>query len=153
MDKELLELEAELKQLRPLPPSGQLRARIAADLFPRRKISWTWVALPLAAALVMLFALRSNDSVNPGVDATAPLAATVPPPVESNPAVFKPVATQNVLYATQDDGIVTLADGRQARQLSRSYVDTVLWHDPKSNASLTWSVPRREVRITPVSFQ
>ncbi|MCF7687448.1 MAG: hypothetical protein K9M98_00555 [Cephaloticoccus sp.] len=152
MDKELLELEAELKQLRPLPPSGQLQARIAAELSPRRKISWTWVALPLAAALVLLLALRSNDSVNRGNNAV-PLVATVPPPVESNPTVFKPVATQNVLYATQDDGIVTLADGRQARRVSRSYVDTVLWRDPKSNASLTWSVPRREIRITPVSFQ
>jgi hypothetical protein len=58
-----------------------------------------------------------------------------------------------VLYAAEDEGIVTLDDGRPARRERLHYVDTVTWRNPRTNASLTWSVPREEVRIVPVNFQ
>jgi hypothetical protein len=48
---------------------------------------------------------------------------------------------------------VTLADGTAARRVRSSYVDTITWKNPKTNASLRWSVPRDEVRVMPVVFQ
>jgi hypothetical protein len=48
---------------------------------------------------------------------------------------------------------VTLADGTPARRVRQSYVDKITWENPRSNASLVWSVPREEVRVVPVNFQ
>jgi len=70
-----------------------------------------------------------------------------------SPKLFKPVAAQNILLDSQDEGYVTLADGRTARRVRQSYLDRITWKNPRTNASLTWSVPREEVRITPVSYE
>lgn len=149
MDNDLQDLENELAALTPVRPSARLESAIEANLAPRRRNgNWAWMALPLAASLALVFAWQSR--------APRPVAPPVVEPkvnTSSAASVFKPVATQNLLYAANDDGIVTLNDGRQARRVSRSYVDTVVWHDPQSNASLSWSVPRDEVRLIPVSFQ
>ncbi len=152
MDKELHELEAELQKLQPVDPSARLVGRIESDLAPHHGITWAWAALPLAAALVMMFTLRSRHEVRTPEAEASILSAPVAM-VSEIPDVFKPIATQNVLYATRDEGVVTLSNGRKARRVNRSYVDTVLWRNPKTNASLTWSVPRNEVQVTPVSFQ
>ena len=77
----------------------------------------------------------------------APVAAT------ANEAVFKPVAAENVLYAVSDEGLVTLDDGTSARRERLSYVDTITWKNPRTNASVRWTVPREEVRVVPVKFQ
>jgi hypothetical protein len=150
MDKELQELEHELQALAPKQPTAQLVGRIAEELSPRKRIARTWVALPLAAALAVLFSLYPRAVLE--VPAPMPEAPVAISDAEA-PPLFKPVATQNVLYDAQDNGVVTLADGRKARQVSRAYVDTVVWRNPLSRASLTWSVPRNEVRVTPISFQ
>jgi hypothetical protein len=152
MNKELQEFEAELQSLRPRQPSVRLLARIEADLKPKRGMLLAWAGLPLAAAIVMMFVLSSKNMDKPVVRET-PVAITPDPAVAVEPDIFKPIATQNVLYATQDEGIVTLTDGRKARRVNRAYVDTVLWRNPQTNASLTWSVPRNEVQVTPVAFQ
>ena len=150
MDKELQDLENELQALMPKQPTAQLTRRIEAELSPRQRIAWAWVALPLAAAVALLFAFYPEPTTP---NLPAPNLVSAPVAEVTTPPVFKPVATQNLLYDAQDNGIVTLADGRKGRQVSRSYVDTVVWRDPQSRASLTWSVPRSEVRVTPISFQ
>jgi len=65
MDKELIELEAELKRLRPVAPSAELAAKISRDLAvtPRRTISWAWFALPLAAAAATVVLLRQPAAI------------------------------------------------------------------------------------------
>ena len=80
----------------------------------------------------------------------APNSTVTPPPAV---AVFKPVSAENLLYAQRDDGLVTLADGTTARRYRSSYVDTITWKNPRTQASLRWSVPRTEERVVPVSFQ
>lgn len=151
MDDENLQLEAELKRLRPRRLAPDLEARVAASLIRRRRFAGWWVALPLAAALaVALVPWRQTPAPEAGpVAATDPTVA-VP---ESTPDEYKPVAAENVLYAARDEGVITLADGVQARRLRRSYVDTITWRNPRTNASLKWSVPRDEVRVVPVNFQ
>ena len=151
MDDPLKELENELAALRPVRPSRQSERRIAAGLQPRRRVRWRWMSLPAAAAFAIMFAWQTQGLRPPpaesatGGDSVA--GATQPA------SAFKPVAAQNLLYAARDDGLVTLEDGRVVHRTSRSYVDTVVWRDPQSNASVTWTVPREEVRLTPVSFQ
>lgn len=166
MDEELQQLEAELKQLRPAPPSRELRARINRELSAaeatkvaaqpannvvRRSSRAWWIAasaLPIAAAIALVFTLNSRRGET--VPVAAPVAAGT---VEAENAVFKPVAAENVLYSARDEGLVTLDDGTPARRERLRYVDTITWKDPRSNASVRWTVPREEVRVVPVRFQ
>jgi hypothetical protein len=168
MDDELHQLEAELKRLRPAATSATLRVRLESELAPASVARvqrngehgvtrrwWLWAgALPAAAALVVAVVIVTRRG-------TAVLPAAAPPVVASSqsepPAIpreiFKPVAAENVLYAVNDDGLVTLDDGTAARRERLSYVDTITWKNPRTNASVRWTVPREEVRIVPVKFQ
>jgi hypothetical protein len=72
---------------------------------------------------------------------------------QRNDAPLKPVAAENLLVVASDEGLVTLDDGTPARRERRQYVDTITWKNPRTNASLTWSMPREEVRVVPIVFQ
>jgi len=150
MDDEIQQLEAELQRLRPRDPSPQLQARVSARLTPRRQRVWWWTALPLAAAVALAFAPWFRPAQ---VNAPVAAAAQVAPAPVTMPDEYQPVAAENLLYATQDEGLVTLTSGAQARRVRNSYVDTITWRNPRTNASLRWSVPRDEVRVVPVNFQ
>lgn len=158
MDDELQQLEAELKRLQPVATAPALRDRIEHELAsaPVRsrlaEVHWLWAALPAAAAVALVcvqFAReRSTELTNEipaGVPALAEATAIVAP--------FKPVTAENVLVAASDEGLVILADGTPARRERLQFVDTITWKNPRTNASLTWRVPREEVRVVPVSFQ
>lgn len=159
MDEELRELETELKGLRParLRDGWQVRLQRELGTDPQpvpaarsaaRPNPWWWLAtLPAAAAIALVLRLAPEDA---GHDRAVPAQASAALAVEET---LKPVAAQNVLYAAEDEGIVTLDDGRPARRERLHFVDTVTWRHPRTNASLTWSVPREEVRIVPVNFQ
>ena len=144
MDDEFYELEEELKRLRPVSASPLLAARVEHALRDPRRNYWRWAALPAAAALAGAVLLRENQ----------PLPVSGPSPTAAgNVVTYKPVSAQNLLYEQQDGGLVTLADGTTARRYLNSYVDTITWKNPRTQASLRWSVPRTEVRVVPVSFQ
>lgn len=162
MDDELQQLEAELKRLRPVAPSRELLTKLERELGashpasgsgsivsrPSRKW-WLWAAaMPAAAAIALLIALsvRRGQPVEPPKTAKQQTAA-------AETEVFKPVAAENVLLAARDEGLVTLDDGTTARRERLNYVDTVTWKDPRTNASVRWTVPREEVRVVPVKFQ
>ncbi|MBS0631235.1 MAG: hypothetical protein JSS11_04935 [Verrucomicrobia bacterium] len=157
MDDELQQFEAELKQLRPVTPSRELKLRIEAELTASagesaenpRPFWWAWIALPAvmatAAALALVVFMSSPVSAPP---TGAPAVAVSP----GGPA-FKPVSAENVLLEAKDEGLVTLADGSAARRVRQSYIDTIVWKDPAGRASLRWSVPRQEERVVPVVFQ
>ena len=66
---------------------------------------------------------------------------------------MKPIAAENVLVSARDEGLVTLADGTEARRERLHFVDTITWKNPRTHASLVWTVPREEVRVVPISFQ
>lgn len=156
MDDELRQLEAELKRLQPAAPSRALSARIARELdapeAPRvqrestGRLVWLWAAaLPIAASIALTLAVshRPGGGGTPGRATPSVLAAEG----------FKPVAAENVLYSATDEGLVTLEDGTPARRERLQFVDTITWKNPRTNASLRWSVPREEVRVVPVVFQ
>jgi hypothetical protein len=165
MDNEFSQLEAELKALRPVAPTRHVQARIAHEL-ERAEVAarvtsstrawWRWAAaLPAAAAVLIGLAVfvRRVPPASPveNVAAAAANAAMVGE-ADTEPA-FKPVSAENVLYAVADEGLVTLDDGTAARRERLSYVDTITWKNPRTNASVRWTVPREEVRVVPVKFQ
>ena len=150
MDDELKALETELRSLRPAPVPDRLWRRVAAALdeaparpAPIADLRWLWsVALPAAAAAALMI-------WQPGVRPPAgePLA------LGGGVATLRPVAAENVLVRARDEGFVTLDDGTTARRERFVFLDTITWSNPRTNVSLTWTVPREEVRVVPVSFQ
>jgi hypothetical protein len=158
MDDELEQLEAELKALRPAAVPPRLVAQIERQLTvaparTRHRVTplfWLWTALPAAAALAVAIGVAMHREVGRSRPATRPAQVGALP---DNAAVLKPVAAENVLYSATDEGLVTLEDGTRARRERLNYVDTITWVNPRTNASLKWSVPREEVRVVPVSFQ
>ncbi len=154
MDNEFQDLETELKRLRPVAPSALARARVERELAAPRPSRLAWLALPLAAAVAGLAYLQNHVAVmpaetRPGQPSLAH-AASAPAPKSF---AYKPVSAENVLYDVRDEGMVTLADGTAARRYRSSYVDTITWKNPRTQASLRWSVPRTVERVIPVSFQ
>lgn len=158
MDDELQQLEAELKRLQPVAPAPTLVDRVERELAstPARRrlteVHWLWAALPAAAAVALVFVQFVHERPN----ASAVEPPRMAPPVAEvagAPDPLKPVAAENVLVAAADEGLVILADGTPARRERLQFVDTITWRSPRTNASLTWRVPREEVRVVPVSFQ
>ena len=161
MDDELQQLEAELKALRPAAPSGLLTARIERELAapddtatgraPRGAVRWLWAAaLPAAAAVALMVGQYSRRTARTtGLESGTPASAVA----GDTEAPFKPISAENVLYSASDEGLITLADGTTARRERLQYVDTITWKNPRTNASLRWSVPREEVRVVPLVLQ
>lgn len=145
MDDDFQDLEAELSRLRPVAARPDLVRRIGRDLAPPRRASrgWLWASIPAAAAIAAVAVLGPRWPARP---------AAGPAPPASAPAL-RPVAVRDQLVGPLEEGYVMLADGRPARRLRETHLDTVVWKDPRSAASLQWSVPREEVRIVPLSFE
>ncbi len=153
MDEDLTCLEAELRALAPSPPPVTLERRIAAEL-AAGSVSLPWwrlALLPLATAagfagVLWLARQPSFTRADPPEETSA--VASVPEPA---PDRFRPVRMENVLYERTEEEVVT-ATGAPARRERLRYVDTITWQHPRTNASLTWSVPREEVRVVPIQL-
>jgi len=133
MNYELQELEAELKRLRPRAPSELCEARVAAALAKASSTgvwgrAWRLLALSgVAAALALAVGLTKTTSAN---------------------AALSPVAVENEVCDTHEDGVVKLADGSKVWRTRIQYVDTVRWSD--GGRTLTMTTPREELRIVPL---
>jgi hypothetical protein len=143
VDNDLQELEAELHRLRPVAPDARLRAALERKLSVRpqaRLVRYSWLALPLAAAAALALILWTTSSSRE----KAPPAAV---------GIFKPVAAEDRLLNPRAESFATLADGTVVRRTRETSLATIMWKNPRTNASLTWRVPREEVRVVPVSYQ
>ncbi|HXQ82268.1 MAG TPA: hypothetical protein VN775_13200 [Opitutaceae bacterium] len=147
MDDDFQDLEAELGRLRPAVPNPRLLLRIGQELAPRRRAGrgWLWAPVAAAAALAAAAVLWPRWAVPPAREAPVLRPAAAP--------ALRPVAVRDVLVGSRDEGYVVLADGWPAHRLREAHLDTIVWRDPRSAASLQWSVPREEIRIVPVNFQ
>lgn len=63
-------------------------------------------------------------------------------------AVLSPVAIENEMRDTHEDGVVKLADGSTAWRTRIQYMDTVRWSG--GGRTLTMTTPREELRIVPL---
>lgn len=131
-------LESELRSLTLRPPSPALEQRLAArlDAPARRPRSarfgfWkpTLIFTPLATAAVF----------------TVLLLRIVPDQLQ-------PVSVANILYDTEDEGIVTLDDGQPAQRLRLRYIDTITWANARGGTSLQWSQPRDVIQLLPLTY-
>lgn len=169
MDESLQELENELKTLQPRRAPArwlnqinrELAAELPAPARPRYATatnlgSWKWLGwrtAGLAAALALLATVGFVNLRRPVPAAAPAVLATAPIPV--TPAAvpaYEPVAASNVLYDLKDEGEVKLEGATTARQVRARYVDTYTWKNPRTNASIKWTVPRDEVRVVPASY-
>ncbi|HVZ65222.1 MAG TPA: hypothetical protein VG936_11670 [Lacunisphaera sp.] len=176
MDESFHELEAELKSLRLHGSSAGLKERIARELAADEKTAsvrrytsatnlggWKWHGWKLAglAAIVAIIAAASwrNLSIHETAVSTLPPAArrTAAAPGTSianvvAPTRFPEVAATNVLYDMKDEGTIYLDDDRSARRVRYRFLDTYTFRNPRTNASLKWSVPRDEIRVIPATL-
>jgi hypothetical protein len=134
MNYELHELEAELKRLRPRAPSELCEARVEAVLAKTPifvhgwRRAWRMLAISgVAAALALMAGLTKVSSAN---------------------AALSPVAVENEVCDTHEDGVVKLADGSKVWRTRIQYVDTVRWSG--GGRTLTLTTPREELRIVPL---
>lgn len=149
-ENEITELELELQRLRPVEPSARIRANIEQELMGKPRgtlVRLSWLVVPIAAGLAVFLNLPSGHDQALS-EPTASAAALSKPS-----APFKLIAAENILLDSRDEGLVTLADGTPARRLRESYVATLVWKNPRTDASFKWTVPREEFRVVPVSFQ
>jgi hypothetical protein len=149
--EDFTELEAELRELRPLALSNDLIRRVDKAL--AKPISsplgvtthgvFEWLAWPIAASFVGAVAWLSNGAVsgtkNPEAAEKAAVAAN-----------YKPVGTENILYDVREEGLTTLADGTPAKQIRDRYMDIITWKNATASSSVRWTVPRDEIRLVPV---
>lgn len=179
MDEPLLEFEEELKALTPRRLESRLMDRVASELNapmvvnssvqPNRAsvakhfVVSRWMssgAIGIAAALAVVAVItlsskneKSIRPVTPGISATELI------PVQNKSAgsllsdnAYQPIAAANVLYEMKDEGPAVVKGENSERRVRYRYVDTYTWKNPRNNASLTWSVPRDEIRVQPAQF-
>jgi hypothetical protein len=178
MDESFYELEAELKKLQPHRLPSRIIRDVGVELSATiedkavgvgtREIpvfvshGWRWpdwrmagfaaaVAVTLITVVLMKFgrAHASAEAAKPTIPSSESLAQVRIPAVDDR---YQPVAVANVLYDLRDEGPVTTEQNTSARLVRYRYLDTYTWKNPRSNASLKWSVPRDEIRVLPVSF-
>ena len=163
---DFLELEAELKQLRPAPVPDQLFARSGralahpeaaptAGILPRpsrRSGIWWSLGLGLAGAAALVLLGLGFFAEPPR---TEPAIAQETAPAVRLTNSFQPAALTQVVYRQRDEGLV-FSPNQSERLLRRVRYDTretMQWRDPQTGASLRVSYPAEQVVLTPVSFQ
>lgn len=168
MDEELIQLEGELRGLQPRRISHATCARVASALVdppsarPRRAgakiLPWIGAVFAVAAAVVLMLRVGPEPAKREAVGddlAKAPAVSVAESSEASAKATdtFRPIAARNVLLESRDEGLVVLDDGTRARRVRTHYLDTVTWKNPHTNTSVQWTVPREDVRLTPVALQ
>jgi hypothetical protein len=177
------EIEKELKTLRPIEPSPELFARIEAELGAdagqekvvrpaRFRISWFSLGAGLAAAALLLVFARLHFQQTP------PTKVASNPPSQSygttnreaaptrhgessfsgtrstSAAEFVPARATEVVYRTQDEGLVFPAGSNEPLRRVRARMrETLQWQNPQTGASLRVSYPAEEVTFAPVYGQ
>ncbi len=161
---EFEDIERELRQLRPAPPSEGLQARMAEELVEKathtvdkraggilfQNFRFRWAA---SFALVAVFAIIAFLSIpdTAQVSDTPPTAmdmAEVEIPAAQEPASpskYIPAKVSHVLMNALEEGIFYIDDHIPVRKMRYSFVDTFTWKNPADGSSLQVTVPREEV--------
>jgi hypothetical protein len=138
MNEDDLILESELQSLALQPPSPALERRLAAQLD----------AVPVHPARPRRFGFWKPALVFTPLATAAAFALLL---LQILPEQLRPVSVANILYDTEDDGVVFLADGQPAQRLRLFYIDTMTWANPRGG-SLQWSQPREEIQLLPLTY-
>ena len=171
------EIENELKKLRPLELSPDFVSRVERELVDlesnkkivapdRFRISWLTLGPGLAAAAVLLLFVHlrfdRSQRAQPKTATTSP-AQQLPRPGEPvvprtratvSPAEFVPAGATQVVYRTEDEGLL-FPDGsdQPVRRVRARMRETMQWQNRATGASLRVSYPTEEVSLVPVYGQ
>jgi hypothetical protein len=166
---DFIELEAELKKLRPRGASPELAARIeralaeapgatpSAGVLPKHRnfrLNWFGLGLGLAAAAAFLLLARVNVE-RPGKRQSV-VAMTPAPFAPLTPAndTFVPAGLTQVVYNTRDEGLHFPEGADQpVRRVRSQKRETLQWRNPGTGTSLRVSYPSEEVTLIPVPGQ
>ena len=166
---DFLELEAELKQLRPAPIGHELLRRIeralaqpeavpTAGILPRpsrRTGIWWSLGLGLAAVSALVLVGLGFFAEPMSTDQGPAVAQESTPSFQPLATGLQPSALTQVVYRQRDEGLV-FSPNQSERLLRRVRYDTretMQWRNPQTGASLRVSYPAEQVVLTPVSFQ
>ncbi len=173
MNDDLSDLETELRALQPLTPSFALERDIAyaleADSLPepalpvpwwqqlgfyRPLAAFTWgLATPAAAVCaVLLLHVATAPTPQPAAGG-GHLAATTPLTVAEPASGYETAATSNVVYQTNDEGVVYNDQQQPERQVRYRSEETLAWRNPHTGSQVEVSYPREEVVQTPISLR
>jgi hypothetical protein len=163
------ELESQLKNLRPVPASEDLLARVEKAIVDptdegiaedkiirpdRFRLNWLAIGAGLAAAAVILIFARIDfrtSSQRPNIATISPaptVGSTVPV------AQFIPAGATQVVYHTRDEGLLFRhGSGEPVRRVRSRTRETLQWNNPATGASLQVSYPSEQVELIPVSGQ
>jgi hypothetical protein len=174
MNDDFADLETELRSLQPLRPGVAFEERLAqafaasATVAPVNKTPWwrqlgfhrplaafTWgLATPAAAVCAVLLLHVAGGAATPrAANSTVrpPLAPLALAPATSGG--FEPAAASDVLYQTNDEGVVYDAQQQPARQVRYLSHETLAWRNPHTGTQVEVSYPREEVVLTPISLR
>lgn len=135
-------LETDLRSLRPREPSAALTDRIAREIYPpagavypptRHPFRRWWIGLTLAAT---------------GLAAGFAAFFLVTRPVDA----FVPVSVTDIYLPSENQGVVTLADGTPALRVRYQWIESYTWANPRTEAVLEYSQPREEIRDIPLIY-
>jgi hypothetical protein len=174
MNDDFADLETELRAFQPLRPSAALEHRLAQAFavaakpapvqtwwqklgFRQPLAAFTWgLATPAAAVCAVLLLHVAAPAGGPSEASGSRRTSLTPLPaatVAANNSDFEPDATSNVVYQTDDEGVVYDADQQPARQVRYRSHDTLAWRNPRTGAQVEVSYPREDVVLTPVSLR
>ena len=136
MNDELKALESQLSRLRPVAPSEFFEARMGAALETTKRARGGFAVVRIVAAAGFAAAVAWLAAFSPDVAAVR------------RPDVLRPVAAEEMLQSADDEGLMTLEDGSLARRVRLRFVETRSWSG--AGKTLTWTMPREELRIVPV---
>ena len=169
MNDDYSDLETDLRALQPLRPAASLEERIAQGLhaptvptppanpwwrqlgFYRPAAAFAWgLATPAAAACAVLFLHASGPAAAQRSSAPAKRPAASESLATSG---FGPAAASDVVYQTNDEGVVYDADQQPARRVRYRSEETLAWSNPDTGAQVEVSYPREEVVQTRISLR
>jgi hypothetical protein len=169
---DFIELESELKKLRPARPSAELMSRMESALAdagqstakiirpqPRQsgsdfRINWLGLGLGLAAAATFLILARVDFRPTNKMKQTF---ASATPSLQQKAAAlpnYQATGLTQVVYSKRDEGLVFPAGAEgPSRRVRTAKRETLRWRDRQSGAQLAVSYPTEEVTLIPVSGQ
>ena len=158
-DNEFVELEAELRRLKPTQPSAELEARIFSIFdsdekivpmaAPQEETMMHWFR-PIAAAAAVLavflgVALVLRGSLGGNVaDKSVPKKA-----IDEVDASFHPVKAGNLILPPTDEGVIYDENNEPQRSVRYKYHDRYQWIDENGNR-IELSVPQERRLLVPI---
>lgn len=152
--RELVDLEAALRQMTPHAPSAGLDRRVRLLVWRRRMPVWLAVAGSMAAGFSLaLLALRGpgkpEQPVATPLKMHEPVRNTQPQASGAQLAHWpaQPMRIERVWFADQDNGIVGEKNDEPVRRLRRGILRDVILLDPAGQRVLRVTVPQQETVI------